>query len=105
VDDEERLDVFISLDTPLFQHVAGHVAETDQLLRILRAADVLWNRDRRPVLCRLEGIKIYNWRQYCTYWYKLLLPMGFSQRQYCSNYKRMQGSALYLFPTLICLMK
>jgi hypothetical protein len=51
--DEERLDVLIALDTPLFEQAS--LAETDQLLRILRAADVLWNADHRPVLCRVEG--------------------------------------------------
>jgi hypothetical protein len=51
--DEERLDVLIALDTPLFKQTS--MAETDQILRILRAADVLWNPDRRPVLCCVEG--------------------------------------------------
>jgi hypothetical protein len=53
VEFEERLDVHISLDTPLFNN--ANVAETDLLLRILRAADVLWNSGRRPVLCCVEG--------------------------------------------------
>ena len=50
-----RPDVLRELDNMLLSSLDEEAGNVYQLVRILRAADVLWNLDRRPVLCLMEG--------------------------------------------------
>ena len=50
-----RPDVLRELDNMLLSSLDEEAGDVYQLVRILRAADVLWNLDRRPVLCLREG--------------------------------------------------
>ena len=63
-----RPDVLRELDNMLLSSLDEEAGDVYQLVRILRAADVLWNLDRRPVLCLMEGetlVGVGAWFVFC----------------------------------------